>query len=60
MTSREAYAVLAALVAEYGTTEGVQRAADLAGVGWHTAYGWWRRRSVPAWRANAFERKAAA
>ena len=55
MTSNEAFAIMARLVAERGTKDGIAAVADMAGVGWSTAYGWWRRKNVPDWRVAAFE-----
>lgn len=58
MKPNEAFAVMARLVAEHGTRAGIGMVAEMAGVGWHTAYGWWRRGNVPDWRVAAFDKAA--
>jgi hypothetical protein len=47
------------LVTERGTKEAINILAQAAKVKWHTAYGWWRRGSVPEWRLEAIQAIAA-
>ncbi len=56
MTEKEAYAYLRTFVDEHGTKVGIAKAAQALGLKWNTVYGWYRRKSVPEWRAPLFEK----
>jgi hypothetical protein len=55
MTEQEAVTFLKSLFAAKGI-EGLQKFAPRAGVKWTTAYGWYRRESIPEWRLPAIKK----
>ncbi len=59
MNQDEALGYLAKLYADKGL-EGLQKFAATRGLSWATVYGWYRRKSVPAWRLSLFRKASAA
>jgi transposase len=56
MTQDQALALLKRAVARHGTRNGCRMVAERLGITWETAYGWYRRSSVPQWRVEAMAR----
>ncbi len=59
MTEKQAVSFLKALTAKHGVQDGLQMLAEEVGVTWHTAYGWYRRKSVPQWRIDSIRKVSA-
>ncbi len=59
MTEKEALAYMRSHVEQIGVKRGIEVVSRQTKVPWNTAYGWWRRESIPDWRLPAFAKRKA-